>query len=283
MSTGMEAGTTMTGLARTERPSHDTANLSPSVAARHACRSGMSATTAGVANGFVQGNLVILPEKLAASFHRFCQLNPKPCPIIGMSDAGDPRIPALGIDLDIRTDLPRYRVWRDGEVVEEPTDIMAHWRDDLVAFVLGCSYSFEEALLADGLPIRHIERKLRVPMYRTNIACGSAVPFAGPMVVSMRPFKPADAIRAVQITSRFPAVHGAPVHLGHPHSIGIADINKPDYGDAVPVGVDEIPVFWACGVTPQSVIAAAKLPFAITHAPGLMLVTDLMNKQLAVL
>jgi uncharacterized protein YcsI (UPF0317 family) len=206
----------------------------------------MADTTAGVANGFVQGNLVILPEKLAASFHRFCQLNPKPCPIIGMSDAGDPSIPALGIDLDIRTDLPRYRVWRDGEVVEEPTDIMAHWRDDLVAFVIGCSYSFEEALLADGLPIRHIERKLRVPMYRTNIACGSAGPFAGPMVVSMRPFKPADAIRAVQITTRFPSVHGAPVHLGHPQSIGIADINKPDYGDAVPVGADEIPVFWAC-------------------------------------
>ena len=191
----------------------------------------MAATTAGVANGFVQGNLAILPEKLAASFHRFCQLNPKPCPIIGMSDVGDPRIPALGIDLDIRTDLPRYRVWRDGEVVEEPTDIMAHWRDDLVAFVLGCSFSFEEALMADGLPIRHIERNVRVPMYRTNIACSASGPFAGPMVVSMRPFKPADAIRAVQITSRFPSVHGAPVHLGHPHSIGIADINKPDYGD----------------------------------------------------
>jgi uncharacterized protein YcsI (UPF0317 family) len=273
----------MTSLARTEGPGHDTVNLSPGVAARHACRSGMAATTAGVANGFVQGNLVILPEKLAASFHRFCQLNPKPCPIIGMSDVGDPKIPALGIDLDIRTDLPRYRVWRDGEVAEEPTDIMAHWRDDLVAFVIGCSYSFEEALLADGLPIRHIERKLRVPMYRTNIACGAAGPFAGPMVVSMRPFKPADAIRAVQITTRFPSVHGAPVHLGHPHSIGIADINKPDYGDAVPVEADEIPVFWACGVTPQSVISAAKLPFAITHAPGLMLVTDLLNKQLAVL
>jgi len=160
---------------------------------------------------------------------------------------------------------------------------MAHWRDDLVAFVIGCSYSFEEALLADGLPIRHIERNVRVPMFRTNIACSPAGPFAGPMVVSMRPFKPADAIRAVQVTSRFPAVHGAPVHLGHPQSIGIADINKPDYGDPVPVGTDEIPVFWACGVTPQSVIAAAKLPFAITHAPGLMLVTDLMNKQLAVL
>jgi uncharacterized protein YcsI (UPF0317 family) len=281
MSTRMEAGTTMTSLARTERPSHDTANLSPSVVARHACRSGMASTTAGVANGFVQGNLVILPEKLAASFHRFCQLNPKPCPIIGMSDVGDPRIPALGIDLDIRTDLPRYRVWRDGEVVEEPTDIMAHWRDDLVAFVIGCSYSFEEALLAEGLPIRHIERKLRVPMYRTNIACDSAGPFAGPMVVSMRPFKPADAIRAVQITSRFPSVHGAPVHLGHPWSIGIADINKPDYGDAVPVAADEIPVFWACGVTPQAVAIASKPPFMITHSPGHMFITDLPNSSLA--
>ena len=182
--------------------------------------------TAGVANGFVQGNLAILPEKLAASFHRFCQLNPKPCPVIGMSDVGNPKIPSLGIDLDIRTDLPRYRVWRDGEVVEEPTDIMAHWRDDLVAFVLGCSFSFEEALMAEDLPIRHIERNVRVPMYRTNIACSPSGPFAGPMVVSMRPFKPADAIRAVQITSRFPAVHGAPVHLGHPHPIGIADIDK---------------------------------------------------------
>ena len=258
-------------------------DLLPSRQARLAYRSGMAESTAGVANGFVQGNLAILPEKLAASFHRFCQLNPKPCPIIGMSDVGDPRIPSLGLDLDIRTDVPRYRVWRDGEVVEEPTDIMAHWRDDLVAFVLGCSFSFEEALLAEGLPIRHIERKVRVPMYRTNIACKPSGPFSGPMVVSMRPFKPAQAIRAVQITSRFPSVHGAPVHLGHPHSIGIADIARPDYGDAVPVAPDEIPVFWACGVTPQAVIAAAKVPFAITHAPGLMLVTDLHNKDLAVL
>jgi uncharacterized protein YcsI (UPF0317 family) len=275
----------MTNPARIERSSDATSNpdLLPSVAARRACRSGMAWTTAGVANGYVQGNLAILPEKLAASFHRFCQLNPKPCPIIGMSDVGDPRIPSLGIDLDIRTDVPRYRVWRDGELVEEPTDIMAHWRDDLVAFVIGCSFSFEEALIADELPIRHIERNVRVPMYRTNIACSPSGPFAGPMVVSMRPFKPADAIRAVQITSRFPAVHGAPVHLGHPQSIGIADLAKPDYGDAVPVADDEIPVFWACGVTPQAVIAAAKLPFAITHAPGLMLVTDLKNKQLAVL
>jgi uncharacterized protein YcsI (UPF0317 family) len=273
----------MTSLARKEPAAADLTSELASVAARHAYRTGMASSTAGVANGFVQGNLAILPEKLAASFHRFCQLNPKPCPIIGMSDVGDPRIPSLGIDLDIRTDVPRYRVWRDGEVVEEPTDIMAHWRDDLVAFVLGCSFSFEEALMADDLPIRHIERNVRVPMYRTNIDCKPSGPFAGPMVVSMRPFKPADAIRAVQITSRFPSVHGAPVHLGLPQSIGIKDITQPDYGDAVPVEADEIPVFWACGVTPQAVIAAAKLPFAITHAPGLMLVTDLRNKQLAVL
>ncbi len=142
----------MTSLASAERPNLDTADLSPSVAARLACRTGMASSTAGVANGYVQGNLAILPEKLAASFHRFCQLNPKPCPVIGMSDVGNPHIPALGLDLDIRTDLPRYRVWRDGEVVEEPTDIKARWRDDLVAFVIGCSFSFEEALRADGLP-----------------------------------------------------------------------------------------------------------------------------------
>lgn len=251
--------------------------------ARLACRSGLAATTAGVAPGCVQGNLAILPEQYAAAFHRFCQLNPKPCPIVGISDVGNPRIPALGLDLDIRTDLPRYRVWRDGELIEEPTDIIAHWRDDLVAFVIGCSFSFEEALLAEDIPIRHIERNVRVPMYRTNIACVPAGPFAGPMVVSMRPLKPADAIRAIQITSRFPAVHGAPVHIGLPQSIGIADITKPDYGDPVPIEADELPVFWACGVTPQAVIAAAKLPFAITHAPGLMLVTDLKNKHLAVL
>src|SRR5258708_11617015 len=236
----------MTSVARMERGSGSAASdLLPSVVARHACRAGNAGQTAGVAPGFVQGNLAILPEKLASAFHRFCQLNPKPCPIIGMSDVGDPRIPALGIDLDIRTDLPRYRIWRDGEVVEEPTDIMAHWRDDLLAFVLGCSFSFEEALMADDLPIRHIERNVRGPMYRTNIACAPSAPFAGPMVVSMRPFKPAAAIRAVQITSRVPPVHGRPVHLGHRHSIGIRDIAKPDYGDAVPVEADEIPVFWA--------------------------------------
>ncbi|MBB5050723.1 uncharacterized protein YcsI (UPF0317 family) [Afipia massiliensis] len=254
----------------------------PSRDARLAYRSGKVDVTAGVAPGYVQGNLAVVPEKLAASFHRFCQLNPKPCPIIGMSEVGDPRIPALGIDLDIRTDIPRYRVWRDGQLSEEPTDIMAHWRDDLVAFVIGCSFSFEEALIADGLKIRHIEEKCNVPMYRTNVPCASAGPFAGPMVVSMRPFKPAEAIRAIQITTRFPAVHGAPVHIDKPELIGIKDIAKPDYGDAVSIQPDEMPVFWACGVTPQSVILQSRPAFAITHAPGFMLVTDVRNSEFSI-
>ena len=262
----------------------NSATLRTGLDARLAARSGaLDAPTSGLAYGYVQGNLAILPHDHAEDFLRFCQANPKPCPLLGVSEPGDPAIPALAADLDIRTDIPRYRVWRDGEVVEEPTDIMSHWRDDLVTFVLGCSYSFEQALTEEGIPLRHVEHKVRVPMYRTNIACKPSGPFAGPMTVSMRPLKPADAIRAVQITSRYPAVHGAPIHLGHPQSIGIADIAKPDYGDPVPIAADEIPVFWACGVTPQSVIAAAKVPFAITHSPGLMLVTDLQNKSLAVL
>ncbi len=250
--------------------------------ARLAYRRNQDGVTAGVAPGFVQGNLAILPESLAASFHKFCQLNPKPCPIIGMSEVGDPHIPALGIDLDIRTDLPGYRIWRNGELVEESADILSHWRKDLVAFVLGCSFSFEEALMADGLGIRHIQQKRNVPMYRTSIACEPAGPFSGPMVVSMRPFKAADAIRAIQITTRFPAVHGAPVHFGLPEEIGIKDITKPDYGDAVTIHPGEVPVFWACGVTPQSIILNSKPDFAITHAPGKMLVTDRRNTEFAI-
>src|SRR3954469_18506556 len=238
--------------------------------------------TAGLAPGHVQANLAILPKALAHDFLRFAQANPKACPVLAVSEPGDPRLPALGGDLDIRTDVPRYRVWRNGELVSEPTDLRDVWRDDLVTFAIGCSFSFEEALIEDGIEVRHIALGCNVPMYRTNIPCVPAGVFSGPMVVSMRPMKPADAIRAVQITSRFPSVHGAPVHLGMPQGIGIADISKPDYGDAVAVEADEIPVFWACGVTPQSVIAAAKLPFAITHAPGLMLVTDLRNRDLAV-
>lgn len=251
---------------------------------RLAARAGrLAGHTSSLAPGFVQGNLAILPAALAGDFLRFCQRNPKPCPVLGISEPGSPHIPELGLDLDLRTDLPRYRIWRQGELVEEPTSIANVWRDDLVAFVLGCSFTFEHALMEDGIRLRHVAQGRNVAMWRTSIACAPAGPFAGPMVVSMRPLAPADAIRAIQITTRFPGVHGAPVHIGHPHLIGIEDLSRPDYGDAVEVADDEIPVFWACGVTPQAVIAAARPDFAITHAPGAMLVTDLRNSSLAVL
>ena len=239
--------------------------------------------TSGLAPGNVQGNLAILPNSLAADFLRFCQLNPKSCPLIGSSAPGDWRIPSLGEDLDIRTDLPRYRVWKNGELIAEPTDVREFWRDDLVSFVIGCSFSFEEALMADGIEMRHITRGCNVSMYRTSIATAEAGPFHGPMVVSMRPMTPANAIRAIQITTRFPSVHGAPVHLGKPELIGIADLDKPDYGDVLPMRADEIPVFWACGVTPQSVIATVKPEFCITHYPGAMLVTDRKNSEFAIM
>jgi uncharacterized protein YcsI (UPF0317 family) len=237
--------------------------------------------TSGLAAGNVQANLVILPQSLANDFLRFAQANPKPCPVLAVAEPGDPNFPSLGRDLDIRTDLPRYRVWRRGELIEEPTAINHVWQDDLVSFAIGCSFSFEEALIEDGIELRHITRGCNVPMFRTSIPCVPAGVFRGPLVVSMRPLRPADAIRAVQITSRFPSVHGAPVHLGIPQMIGIEDITRPDYGDAVPAEPDELPVFWACGVTPQAVVAAVKPEFCITHAPGSMLITDLRNTKLA--
>ncbi len=251
-------------------------------ALRHAVRAGrFRRQTAGQAPGFVQGNLAILPRGFAADFLRFCQLNPKPCPVIGIGEPGDPALPRLGRDIDIRTDVPGYCVFRDGELAEEAADILGHWRGDLVAFVLGCSFSFEAALIEGGLRVRHIDEGKNVAMYRTNIPNAPAGPFGGTLVVSMRPFAPKDAIRAIQITSRFPNVHGAPVHFGDPAAIGIADIARPDFGDAVAIGLGEVPVFWACGVTPQQAIRAARPPLAITHQPGAMLVTDLRNSELA--
>lgn len=251
--------------------------------ARLLARTGrVKGTTALLAPGYVQGNLVVLPASLAADFKRFCSLNPKSCPVIGMSEAGSPFLPALGRELDLRTDIPGYRVWRGGEMVAKVADITPFWREDLVAFVIGCSYSFEEALSDAGIEIRHITCGVKVPMYRTNIETTPAGPFHGPMVVSMRPMLPQDAVRAAEITARYPAVHGAPVHIGSPESIGIADVMRPDYGDAVPLHAGEVPVFWACGVTPQSVIATVRPEFCITHAPGSMLVTDLLNSGLAV-
>ncbi len=237
--------------------------------------------TAGRAPGYVQGNLAILPQALAEDFLEFCTLNPKPCPLIGHSTPGDWRVPELGDDLDIRTDLPRYRVWRNGGLVAEPNDVLSFWRDDLVSFVIGCSFSFEEALIAAGIELRHITLGCNVPMYRTSIETAPAGVFHGPLVVSMRPLTPANAKRAIEITSRFPKVHGAPVHVGAPEEIGIADIAKPDYGDAVPIEAGEVPVFWACGVTPQAVIATVKPEFCITHYPGSMLITDRLNSELA--
>jgi uncharacterized protein YcsI (UPF0317 family) len=249
---------------------------------RRRARAGeLTGPTAGLAPGSVQANLVVLPNELAHDFLRFAQANPKPCPVLAVSEAGDPRLLALGADLDVRTDLPRYRVWRHGELVAEPADVREVWRDDLVSFAIGCSFSFEEALAGEGIEIRHLSCGTNVPMYRTSIPCVPAGPFRGPLVVSMRPLRPADAIRAIQITSRFPAVHGAPVHIGMPERIGIADLARPDYGDAVPVQDGELPVFWACGVTPQAVIASVRPEFCITHAPGCMLVTDLRNASLA--
>jgi uncharacterized protein YcsI (UPF0317 family) len=253
-------------------------------AARRAIRAGRhSSHTARMAPGYVQGNLCILPADWAAEFHRFCTLNPKPCPVLAIGNPGDPMLTALGEDLDIRTDVPRYRVFRDGACVDEPTDIRSLWRDDLVAFVLGCSFSFEEALVESGLELRHWTTGKGVPMWRTSVECTPAGRFSGPLVVSMRPFKPADAIRAVQVTSRFPAVHGAPVHLGLPEGIGVKDLSQPDWGEPTEIKPDEIPVFWACGVTPQAVVARAKPPFCITHFPGSMVITDRRNAELAAL
>jgi uncharacterized protein YcsI (UPF0317 family) len=237
--------------------------------------------TSGLAPGYAQGNIVILPQDLAADFMRFCLRNPKPCPLLAVSEPGDPLLPTLGHDVDIRSDVPLYRVWQQGRLVDEPADITALWRSDLVTFVLGCSFSFEQALIEAGVKLRHVQQGKNVAMFKTNIQTTPAGPFHGPMVVSMRPMSPADAIRAVQVTARVPAVHGAPVHLGLPELIGISDLGKPDFGDAVDVLPGELPVFWACGVTPQAVVMAVAPEFCITHAPGYMLITDLLNSDLA--
>ena len=239
--------------------------------------------TAGSASKYVQGNLCILPSKYALDFASFCQKNPKPCPLIGFGTKGDPSLKDLG-DIDIRTDVPQYRVWEKGKLVDEPYDIKKYWNEDLTTFVLGCSMSFELPLIEAGIPIQHIENNTIVPMYRTSIDCEPAGQFSGKLVVSMRPLNAKNTIRSIQISSRFPAVHGAPIHLGSPDEIGIKDIMKPEYGDPPrAIKNDEIPVFWACGVTPQSVLENSKPDFCITHSPGKMLITDKLNNDLAAL
>jgi len=261
----------------------DRSSLQTGSSVRQACRTGkFTGQTSGLASGFAQANLVILCKQDAADFLEFCQKNPKPCPLLEVTEAGDACPAKLAADADLRTDLPRYRVWKQGTLVEEPTDISHLWRDDLVSFLIGCSFTFEAALIKSGLSVRHIDLGLNVPMFRTSNNCESTEKFSGPLVVSMRPFQPADAIRAIQITSRFPAVHGAPVHMGFPEQLGISNLAQPDFGDAVPVEPGELPVFWACGVTPQAVLMHAKLDFAITHSPGCMFVSDLKDEQLAI-
>lgn len=230
--------------------------------------------TAGLADGRLQANIVILPEELALDFMRYCQRNPKPCPLVGVSDTGDPMMRTLGADIDIRTDVPRYNIYENGQLTGQVTDLAALWRDDMVAFALGCSFTFERALAAEGIVVRHVERDTTVSMYRTTIETVPGGPFAGGMVVSMRPIAESDIERAVQISSRYPLAHGGPVHIGDPAAIGIANIEAPDWGDPTPIKAGEVPVFWGCGVTPQNAITRAKPPLCITHAPGSMLITD---------
>lgn len=254
-------------------------------AVRLAARQGLlQGPTAGLANGYVQANLAILPEVLAADFLKFCFANPKPCPLIAVAERpGQYEMLVGGHTLDIRRDAPRYNLFRDGTLAESVTDLSPYWRADMVSFLLGCSFSFEDALQQAGIELRHQSEHKNVPMYNTNLRLTPVGPFQGQMVVSMRPMVAADAIRAIQICSRFPTVHGAPVHLGDPALIGIRDIHQPDYGDAVSIRADELPVFWACGVTPQVAIRHARPDLAFSHSPGCMLVTDLTNSSLAVL
>lgn len=230
--------------------------------------------TAGLAPGRLQCNLAIMPAAHAADFEEFCALNPVPCPLAGRTATGDPTLPALGHDIDLRRDLPLYHVYRDGMLADRVPEISELWRDDMVGFAIGCSFTMESALMRAGFPMRHIERDVTVPMYRSAIETRPAGPFSGAVVVSMRPVHRdrIDEVRA--LSARYPMAHGAPLHVGDPAEIGI-DIDKPDWGSAVPVEPDELPVFWGCGVTPQVAMMTARLPLCISHAPGAMLVTDL--------
>ena len=242
-----------------------------------------SGVTGGLAPGYVQANLVILPKQLAFDFLLFCQRNPRPCPLLEVMEPGErePRLTSPGAD--IRTDVPRYRIFRDGQVVDEVTDIQPLWREDLVSFLLGCSFTFESAMTDAGIPLWHWETGKNVTMFITNIEATPAGAFSGPMVVSMRPIHQTQVVRAVQVTSRFPGAHGAPIQIDNPETIGIRNINQPDYGDAAEFKEGQVPVFWACGVTPQAVALKSKPSFMITHAPGHMFITNMRDTDLAAL
>ena len=243
--------------------------------ARRRFREGLVTPTAGWCDGWTQANLLTVPADLAWDFLLFAQRNPKSCPVLDVLDAGEVGGPLL--DGDIRTDLPRYRVYAGGEQVDEPTDVTSWWRDDLVSFLIGCSFTFESALLEAAVPVRHIEQGRNVPMYVTSTRCRPAGPMSGPLVVSMRPVPAGLVADAVRITSRYPSVHGAPVHVGDPAALGIGDLAVPDFGEPVELEPGDIPVFWACGVTPQAAVMESRPALAIAHAPGHMLVTDARN------
>lgn len=236
--------------------------------------------TSGMCDGYAQANLCILPKEYAYDFLLFTQRNPRSCPVLEVSDTGSRALSKIAENADIAKDFPKYRIYRDGVLSDEVTDISDIWQDDFVSFLIGCSFSFESTLIEADIPVRHIEEGKNVPMYVTNIPCEPAGIFHGNMVVSMRPLSPADAIRASVITSSMPRVHGTPIHIGDPAAIGIKDINHPDFGDSVTIKDGEIPVFWPCGVTPQAAIMAAKPRLAITHAPGHMFITDIKNTSL---
>ena len=239
--------------------------------------------TAGLAMGYAQANLVILPERYAFDFLLFCQRNPKPCPLLEVLEPGKFKTELMASDADIRTDIPRYHIYRRGKLEATVKEIKNLWEKDFVTFLLGCSFSFEEAMLRARVPVRHIEENKNVPMFITQLPCNPAGIFHGPMVVSMRPLPPDKIVPAVKITSRYASVHGAPVHIGNPSAIGINNIKRPDFGDPVTIKKGEIPVFWACGVTPQAVVMEAKPDLCITHTPGHMFISDLLNEELAIL
>ncbi|MBF0440870.1 MAG: putative hydro-lyase [Oligoflexales bacterium] len=255
-------------------------NLTPREAREIIRRNEWTGPTSGLALGYAQANLVVLPRELAFDFLLFCQRNPRPCPLLEVTETGSPFPVSAGRDADLRSDFPRYNIYRNGIKTDEVTDIHDFWNPDMVGFLLGCSFTFENALMKNRIAVRHIEEGKNVPMFKTNISCRKAGIFEGPMVVSMRPV-PAELIaRAVQVTSRFPRVHGAPVHIGDPLEIGIKDIYKPDFGDPVTIRKGEVPLFWACGVTPQAVAVNARPELMITHAPGHMFITDFTDDEM---
>ena len=246
---------------------------------RLAARNGsLTRETTGLAPGYVQANIAIVPSDYANQFSEFCRANSKSCPVLAMSNPGEPSLPLLGEDIDIRTDLPRYRIYRDGDWLSEPTSLIEYWRNDLVTFAIGCSFTFEHAILDAGIPLRHVAMGRNVAMYRTSIETQMIGPFGGPLVVSMRPFLSQNVESVIEISGRFAAMHGAPVQVGDPSALGIIDLAQPDYGEAVPLYDGDVPVFWACGVTSQVALQSARVPFFFSHAPGCMLVTDILNR-----